>query len=76
MDEVLSFLGAEASDAPAEFLRSNLINSSFSKGSSQAADAPARPQQSARVRVERWDAAKRQVYEQIAGSLHRQLFGA
>jgi hypothetical protein len=76
MDEVLSFLGAEASDAPAEFLRSNLINSSFSKGPSQAADGPARPQQSARARVERWDAAKRKVYERIAGSLHRQLFGA
>lgn len=76
MDEVLSFLGAEASDAPVEFLRSNLINSSFSKDASQSGDVPARPRQSARARVERWDAAKRKVYERIAGSLHRQLFGA
>lgn len=70
MREVLGFLGAEQCDAPAEFLRSNVINSSFASQPSGPGAA------SARARVQRWDARQRQVYDRIAGPLHRELFGA
>lgn len=68
--EVLAFLGAGASDAPAEFLRGNVINSSFAGATAGPAGV------SARDRVVRWDSGKRRTYERIAGRLHSQLFGS
>ncbi len=70
MRDVLSFLGVEHSDAPAQFLRSNVINSSFASGPSGASGT------SARERVARWKASRVRTYDRIAGSLHRQLFGS
>lgn len=76
MHEVLSFLGAAASDAPAQFLRTNVINSSFAPEAMRTPDAPSRGPESARARAERWDSGKRRVFERIAGPLQRQLFVA
>ena len=69
MSEVLGFLGVEQSDAPAEFLKTNVINSSF------ASERPGHAGVSARARVKRWDARRRRTYDSIAGQLHRELFG-
>lgn len=69
MQEVLDFLGAEQSDAPADFLKGNVINSSF--GNQPAGQGG----QSARSRVERWNATQQQTCDRIAGQQHRELFG-
>lgn len=73
MREVLAFLGVAQSDLPAEFLRSNVINSSFAATASERSGD--RGQGVTQQRVQRWSTERRCIYEQIAGPLHRQLFG-